>query len=77
MKPLCSLIALLLIPALSAVAADDSPSLPTAQEIVTRMAALDMKRQSSIEGYEGIAFSLNARPEPNTLHLRRQNLMES
>jgi len=54
MKPLFSLTALLLIPALSAVAADDSHSLPTAQEIVTRMAALDMKRQSSIEGYEGM-----------------------
>ena len=31
----------------------------------------------AIEGYEGIAFSLNARPEPNPSHLRRQNLMES
>jgi hypothetical protein len=54
MKPLFLLIALLLFPNSSMVAADNSSPLPTAEEVVTRMAALDLKRQSSIEGYAGM-----------------------
>jgi outer membrane lipoprotein-sorting protein len=48
------LTALFLLPACSVVAADDSGTLPTAEEIVTRMAAHDLARQSSIEGYAGM-----------------------
>jgi hypothetical protein len=47
------LAALLLLPA-SAVAADESPSLPTAEEIVARMSFRDLQRQVSIEGYAGM-----------------------
>jgi len=54
MKPFFLLIALLLFPTSSIVAADNSSPLPTAEEVVTRMAALDLKRQSSIEGYAGM-----------------------
>jgi hypothetical protein len=54
MRPLFLLTALLLVPASSIVAADNPSSLPTAEEVVTRMAALDLKRQSSIEGYQGM-----------------------
>jgi hypothetical protein len=46
------LAAFFLIPA-SVVAADESPSLPTATEIVTRMGSRDLQRQVSIEGYAG------------------------
>jgi MucB/RseB N-terminal domain len=45
--------ALFLLPA-SLVAADESPSLPTAAEIVTRMGSRDLQRQVSIEGYTGM-----------------------
>lgn len=45
--------ALIVIPA-SVVAADESPSLPTATEIVTRMGSRDLQRQGSIEGYAGM-----------------------
>jgi outer membrane lipoprotein-sorting protein len=38
----------------SAIAADDSVTPPTAEEIVTRMTAHDLARQSSIEGYAGM-----------------------
>jgi hypothetical protein len=44
--------ALLLLPALVA-AADESPSLPTVTEIVTRMGSRDLQRQVSMEGYAG------------------------
>jgi len=44
---------LFLLPA-SAAAADESPSLPTAEEIVTRMGSRDLQRQISIEGYAGM-----------------------
>ncbi|HTQ59723.1 MAG TPA: sigma-E factor regulatory protein RseB domain-containing protein [Candidatus Solibacter sp.] len=54
MKPSFLLIALLLLQASSTDAADDSSSLPTAEEVVTRMAALDLQRQSSIAGYDGM-----------------------
>ena len=47
------LAALLLLPA-SVAAADESPSLPTAEEIVTRMGSRDLQRQVSIEGYAGM-----------------------
>jgi hypothetical protein len=47
------LAALLLLPASVAVA-DESPSLPTATEIVTRMGSRDLQRQVSIEGYAGM-----------------------
>jgi hypothetical protein len=45
--------ALFLLPA-SVAAADESPSLPTATEIVTRMGSRDLQRQVSIEGYAGM-----------------------
>lgn len=38
----------------SAIAADDSGMPPAAEEIVTRMAAHDLARQASIEGYAGM-----------------------
>jgi hypothetical protein len=47
------LAALILLPA-SAASADESPSLPTAAEIVTRMGSRDLQRQVSIEGYAGM-----------------------
>ncbi len=43
---------LLLIP--TSVVAGDSPSLPTAEEIVAQMSAHDLQRQTSIEGYAGM-----------------------
>ncbi len=53
MKNRFLLAALFLLPA-SAPAADESPSLPTATEIVTRMGSRDLQRQGSIEGYAGM-----------------------
>jgi outer membrane lipoprotein-sorting protein len=53
MKNYLLLAALIVIPT-SVVAADDSPSLPTAEEIVTQMGAHDLQRQASIEGYAGM-----------------------
>jgi len=53
MKNHLLLAALFLLPA-SAAAADESPSLPTATEIVTRMGSRDLQRQGSIEGYAGM-----------------------
>ena len=47
------LAALFLLPA-SVSAADESPSLPTATEIVTRMSSRDHQRQVSIAGYAGM-----------------------
>ncbi len=47
------LAALFLLPA-SAAAANESPSLPTAEEIVARMGSRDLRRQVSIEGYAGM-----------------------
>ncbi len=47
------LAALFLLPA-SAAAADEPPSLPTAEEIVARMGSRDLQRQVSIEGYAGM-----------------------
>jgi len=48
------LTALLLLPASSVVAAGDSAPLPTAEEIVLRMAAHDLQQKASIEGYAGM-----------------------
>jgi hypothetical protein len=53
MKNRFLLAALFLLPA-SAVAADESPSLPSATEIVTRMGSRDLQRQVSVEGYAGM-----------------------
>ena len=53
MKIRLLLAALFLLPA-SVTAADESPSLPTATEIVTRMGSRDLQRQVSIEGYAGM-----------------------
>ena len=47
------LAALFLLPA-SVAAADESPSLPAAEEIVARMGFRDLQRQVSIEGYAGM-----------------------
>jgi len=46
--------ALCVLFASTSAAAQDSPTLPTAHEIVARMAAHDLERQSSIEGYAGM-----------------------
>ena len=48
------LTALLLLSASPLVAEDGSGELPTAQEIVARMAAHDLQRQAAIEGYAGM-----------------------
>jgi outer membrane lipoprotein-sorting protein len=54
MKHRFLLSALLLFVANSVIAADDSGTPPTAEEIVNRMAAHDLARQASIEGYAGM-----------------------
>ena len=48
------LISSILLAGSSAVAAEDSAPAPTAEEIVARMAAHDLQRQSSVEGYAGM-----------------------
>src|ERR1700726_859188 len=53
MKYTFLLSALFLFVTNSAIAADDSGMPPAAEEIVTRMAAHDLARQASIEGYAG------------------------
>ena len=54
MKYLFLLSALFLFVRNPAIAADDSATPPTAEEIVNRMAARDLARQASIEGYAGM-----------------------
>lgn len=54
MKYRLVLTALFLLPASSIVAADSPNTQPTAEEIVNRMAAHDLARQVSIEGYAGM-----------------------
>ena len=54
MKNHLLLTAFFLLPASAAIAADDSGTPPTTEQIVGRMAALDLQRQSSIEGYAGM-----------------------
>ena len=46
--------ALFLLPTSAAIAADDPGALPTAEQVLSRMAELDLQRQSSIEGYAGM-----------------------
>ena len=46
--------ALFLLPTSAAIAADDPGTLPTAEQVMSRLAALDLERQSSIEGYAGM-----------------------
>jgi len=46
--------ALFLLPTSAAIAADDPGTLPTAEQVMSRMAAQDLERQSSIEGYAGM-----------------------
>jgi hypothetical protein len=48
------LLAALFLLTASAAAADESPSLPTAEEIVAQMGSRDLQRQVSIEGYAGM-----------------------
>ena len=51
---ICFLLAALFLLRASVAAADESSSLPTATEIVTRMGSRDFQRQVSIEGYAGM-----------------------
>ena len=46
--------ALFLLPTSAAIAADDPGTLPTAEQVMSRLAALDLERQSAIEGYAGM-----------------------
>ena len=48
------LVCLFLLAGSSAVAAEDSAPAPTAEDIVARMTARDLLRQSSIDGYAGM-----------------------
>ncbi|HYT23264.1 MAG TPA: hypothetical protein VEW05_23900 [Candidatus Polarisedimenticolia bacterium] len=64
--------ALLLLPAYVA-AADESPSLPTAEEIVARMGSRDLQRQVSIEGYAGMRRYVL---DNQHLHKRAEMLVE-
>jgi hypothetical protein len=66
------LAALFLLPASLAVA-DESPSLPTATEIVTRMGSRDLQRQVSIEGYTGMRRYVL---ENEHLHKRAEMLVQ-
>jgi hypothetical protein len=54
MKNYFLLTALFLLQASSLFAADDSGKVPAAEEIISRMATLDLQRQSTIEGYAGM-----------------------
>lgn len=45
---------LFLLPSSAVLAADDPGTLPTAEQVMSRMATLDLQRQSSIEGYAGM-----------------------
>ena len=64
---------LLLFAVNSAIAADDSVAPPTAEEIVTRMAAHDLVRQASIEGYAGMRRYVL---ENNKFHKRAEMLVQ-
>jgi outer membrane lipoprotein-sorting protein len=54
MKHHLLLMALFLLPTSPVVAAEGSGTPPTAEEIVARMAAHDLERQASMEGYAGM-----------------------
>ena len=73
MKHRLLLSALLLFVANSAIAADDSGMPPTAEEIVNRMAAHDLARQASIEGYAGMRRYVL---ENNKFHKRAEMLVQ-
>jgi outer membrane lipoprotein-sorting protein len=64
---------LLLFAVNSAIAADDSVTPPTAEEIVSRMAAHDLARQASIEGYAGMRRYVL---ENNKFHKRAEMLVQ-
>lgn len=64
---------LLLFAVNSAIAADDSVTPPTAEEIVNRMAAHDLARQASIEGYAGMRRYVL---ENNKFHKRAEMLVQ-
>jgi hypothetical protein len=66
------LAALFLLPA-SVAAADESPSLPTATEIVTRLGSRDLQRQVSIEGYAGMRWYVL---DNQNLHKRAEMLVQ-
>src|SRR5258708_18558968 len=66
------LAALFLLPA-SAAAADESPSIPTAEEIVARMGSRDLQRQASIEGSAGMRRSVI---DNQHLHTRAEMLVQ-
>jgi hypothetical protein len=66
------LAALFLLPA-SLAAADESPSLPTATEIVTRMGSCDLQRQVAIQGYDGMRRYVL---ENEHLHKRAEMLVQ-
>src|SRR6267142_5787995 len=66
------LAALFLLPA-SAAAADESPSIPTAEEIVARMGSRDLQRQVSMEGYAGMRRYVL---ENQHLHKRAEMLVQ-
>jgi MucB/RseB N-terminal domain len=72
MKYYFLLAALFLLPA-SLAAADESSSLPTATEIVTRMGSRDLQRQVSIEGYGGMRRYVL---ENEHLHKRAEMLVQ-
>lgn len=73
MKHQFLLSALLLFAVDSAIAADDSVTPPTAEEIVTRMAGHDLARQASIEGYAGMRRYVL---ENNKFHKRAEMLVQ-
>jgi hypothetical protein len=54
MKYQILLTALFLLPASAVVSADNLETVATAEEIVTRMAAHDLARQTSVDGYAGM-----------------------
>ena len=64
---------LLLFAVNSAIAADDSVTPPTAEEIVSRMAAHDLARQASVEGYAGMRRYVL---ENNKFHKRAEMLVQ-
>ena len=67
------LISLILLGGSSAVAAEDSGTPPTAEQIVARMAAHDLQRQSSVEGYAGMRRYVL---ENNKFHKRAEMLVK-
>jgi hypothetical protein len=67
------LFAVLFLLPTSLAAADDSPPLPPAAEIVTRMGSRDLQRQVSIEGYTGMRRYVL---ENEHLHKRAEMLVQ-